>query len=115
MTQPLDKALADVAEPKFTRGPWKVAISGRGSLCVASDDAWICGEIDNQPHELLTNEAKANAHLIAAAPRLYEVLAGVRPLVLRAVTANGMSEKDAVESTWLGHLDAVLAKARGES
>ncbi len=74
MTRALDKALADVAGPKFTCGPWKVAISGRGSLCVASDDAWICGEIDNQPHELLTNEARANAHLIAAAPDMYGAL-----------------------------------------
>ena len=97
----LDKARG-MNEPKWTPGPWRVETSGRGSLCVASDDAWICGELDNQPHEMRTSEAEANAHLIAAVPELYEALQNVIREADRKTDAFNRAR-------------AALAKARGES
>ena len=48
-------------------------VGNRGTLCVISDDAWICGELSNGNGER-PGEAEANARLIAAAPDLLEVL-----------------------------------------
>jgi hypothetical protein len=54
----------------FTPGPWFAGKSeGRGALCVQSESTWICGEIDNESdHRFDSQEAVANAHLIAASP-----------------------------------------------
>ncbi|MET3481590.1 hypothetical protein [Methylobacterium sp. 1973] len=59
---------------KHTPGPWMATIGNRGTLCVISGDAWICGELSNGNGEF-PGEAEANARLISAAPEMLEVLA----------------------------------------
>ena len=55
-------------------GPWRIARSNRNTLCILSENAWICGEVDNDGHP----DRKDNARLIAAAP---ELLAALRCLL----------------------------------
>lgn len=89
-----------MTEPKFTPGPWSV-IKGRHfyedrfGVEIKGDDFSI------QPQMGMT---EANAHLIAAAPELYEAL-----------------EELLIQTRQYGHkpeikmAEAALAKARGES
>ena len=60
-----------------TPGPWRVTVSNRGTLCVVSGDAWVCGELSNGNGEDPA-ESQANALLIAAAPLMREALLAVR-------------------------------------
>lgn len=72
-------------KPQFTKGPWKLDAANCGgginisdarrrrvahTSCVANID----GKSLNPAHCIETPEATANAHLIAAAPDLYEAL-----------------------------------------
>lgn len=62
---------------KHTPGPWSAGISsGRKVLCVtAANGTWVCGELlaDNET-AIDTDEAEANARLIAAAPDMAAAL-----------------------------------------
>lgn len=113
-----------MSEPKWTPGPWYVGTDeepnkkGYGgylwSLHVFAPDptdsdgqmaiAWaLCsddGAVDDN-HAPRLRPARANAHLIAAAPELYEALIGVIRVADRATV-----EFDRAR--------AALAKARGE-
>lgn len=104
-----------MTETKFTPGPWQTHISEvRGDLCVISERAWICGEILNRVRSIPEEEARANAHLIAAAPELYAALETAIEEInhLRKFAGdNGamIDDTDFVEGI------AALAKARGEA
>lgn len=85
------------SKPLHTQGPWEVEECGccvktSGHCRYMSD---YCGE------HFSAEETGANAHLIAAAPEMYEVLDVVRPYLL----------SDAIVEL----IDETLAKARGES
>lgn len=93
-----------------TPGPWFTHISEvRGDLCVVSDRAWICGEILNRVRTISEEEATANAHLISAAPDLFEALDMARRYMK---TCLGSSFWDGPNPYPI--IDAALAKARGE-
>lgn len=92
---------------KFTQGPWLV---NRYSVGVKVDfaDGWF--EIAKAT---VFNEGEANAHLIAAAPELYEALEYALPYLQACVPeprdgANG--DINCVKRALLA-----MAKARGES
>lgn len=93
-------------EAKFTPGPWKVGPVDE--TLVATDDgkevAQICGDY-NQPETWPVMEA--NAHLIAAAPELYEALSDLLFLCSQTAEVCGTQEVKVA--------CAVLAKARGET
>lgn len=84
---------------KFTPGPWKV---------IKSIDQYnnVCWDVVSVDGGHVTFEAevvkKANAHLIAAAPDMYEAL------------SNAL--KETREQFWpdFGEMEKALAKARGE-
>lgn len=106
--------MTNTIKPKFTSGPWRVRDSGPqfcsltpGSKMFVLEQSspdelhigFACSWI-NDPEDAI--EAKANAHLLAAAPDLYEALANL--------------ENDAgqiPEHAWQ-MVQAALAKARGE-
>lgn len=87
---------------KWTPGPWAI-----------STENDVCTQIDGEHHAICTDqfcyspddEKKANAHLIAAAPDLYEALDKVNRWFNGAETEIGMILRDAV---------IALRKARGE-
>lgn len=60
--------------PAFTQGPWYVRDDDPSSLEVRRDDE-DCRLICEFPYGTEKPEDQANAHLIAAAPELYEALA----------------------------------------
>lgn len=90
-------------ERKWTPGPWSI-----------STENDVCAQIDGEYHAVCTDqfcyapasEQKANAHLIAAAPDLYEALDKVNRWFNGSENELGMILREAV---------AALAKARGEA
>lgn len=101
----------------FTKGPWRVFIDDSGGkwsgwpISINAEqihqDCMIVRTGGQWPYEwdfaISQREAVANAHLIAAAPDLYEALQ-------EAVESN-----IAVENVdWWGRVYKALAKARGE-
>lgn len=97
---------------EFTRGPW--AVSKQKARRVTSGGVIICNAVlrnkggPKHKTELKDeHEAEANAHLIAAAPDLYEALEGLRPHLWVPVAETDFAR--AVEAA-----RAALAKARGE-
>lgn len=96
-----------------TPGPWVAVISkmegariqqpGRSGTAVAWVGCDLTGPSDEDPHERMSDEAQANAALIAAAP---EMLAELEHLVSVL--------EDEVRPSLLAAAVAVIAKARGE-
>ena len=121
-----------MSETKFTPGPWKwKGEDYRGGwgwqlLVGPNGEGLICGEDSDGPYQHLkafvpidpkycetaprVHVLEANAHLIAAAPELYEALENLTRL---ANFPKEASYKEVFES-W-GKARAALAKARGES
>ena len=113
-----------MSKTEFTPGPWivdhhtKDVPEDGGLPCAiyAEDDNLIAGFEDTHLHMLKAEHAKqshANAHLIAAAPELYEV---VEAFV--AEWDKGTAENKTKISDMFKHVLAgreALAKARGEA
>jgi hypothetical protein len=104
----LDASRFDPAR-KFTRGPWTVLPEEAEKLYIRVRGTRL-GErfkIANAPFPIADEsekqEAVANAHLIAAAPELYDALEEAACLV------------PTNQKTALAKFSAVLAKARGEA
>lgn len=97
-------------EPKFTKGPWSFD-GPLHSLIVwgAEADTRVCFMTSDGP-------SRANAHLIAVAPELYEFLSGPATSQFLDVL-----EKAAPPDIWSAAIrfmkgrDELLAKARGET
>ena len=82
-----------MTEAKFTPGPW--VVSGNATIN-KKPKGWIAS--------VSNTDRKANAHLIAAAPDLYEVLEEARVFLVH-LNATG---------SLIDQIDEALAKARGE-
>jgi hypothetical protein len=94
-------------EPKWTKGEWKVDLES-GEITV--NDSMVLGTIFGADDYLcceedISEECKANAQLIASAPKLYEALEN---LVNRIDKGLALGEKLDVEPA-----RKALAKARG--
>ncbi|GAA0586355.1 hypothetical protein ACFQH5_20465 [Halomonas salifodinae] len=99
-------------EPKWTPSPWDSTDHGVGELvvfCHRTEDA-IC-ILDDTDHTYAwpdgystSHEAVANAHLIAAAPELYECLQAFP----------GFNSEPEQIAAWAKRCLEVEAKARGE-
>jgi len=91
-----------MSEAKFTPGPW-IAWQPRGdeSVPVRTDGLGITIAYAHQG--AITN-ARANAHLIAAAPELYDLLESFP----------GFTNDCKIGDPWIEKRDEILAKARGE-
>ena len=111
-------------QTKWTPGPW---VFHEASWCeghgdINSDDwaSLACVVTHNEHGKLMRNgEGEANAHLIAAAPELYEALSAferVKELWLPpdTVSEEHFGEAEALHGLRNKMLNA-LAKARGES
>jgi len=106
--------------PKFTPGPWKAdalnedrfayyilpAINAAGQWGPWIAD--IMGHInDTFPSE---EQARANAHLIAAAPEMYEALKEAEILYARY----GLLAQESTCGPWINKVRSALAKADGK-
>lgn len=103
-----------MSEAKFTKGEWAIDMDGQGLSSVwCGNDKICCGinfdfHAENEKLELHNIEAKANAHLIAVAPEMYEALSAISKINLPQEYLND----DEVECLY--NIDKLLAKARGE-
>lgn len=88
-----------MSEAKFTKGPWLV--SGTATIN-QKPKGWIAS--------VSTVDRTANAHLIAAAPELYEALYRL----VRDCEIAGLQEQAGFDC-WISMANAALAKARGEA
>lgn len=114
-------------DKKWTDGPWQVingfdvfgplgGDSGDGVQCDDSD-GWQVASCDPRPSfvddklvDLGYNVAKANAHLIAAAPELYEALECAMEWIDAVPSNTHLPAMPGFDRDWL---DGVMAKARG--
>ena len=96
-----------MSETKWTRGPWflNVPEPGDKELVIETQDVRVWVDFDDVNHTL----ADATAHLIAAAPDLYEALKELADL-MRGVIAGDYTP----DSFTLQPADAALGRARGE-
>lgn len=104
---------------KWTPGPWVFVPEGDESLSrhdmggFRSADRWVCMFGDSRayyPSEGTPPDIE-DAHIIAAAPELYEAL--VAMTVLASGPAGGVTQAQKVEI--IARANAVLAKARGDA
>ena len=105
-------------QPKWTPGPWASDyLDQNGQRVVSGQHIEICTCWHHSVGSI-EKEMEANAHLIAAAPDLYEALAPLYAVAIdRAVDAPEWRDKDTVSVLIsIGELRAIraaLAKARG--
>lgn len=100
-----------MTEPKFTKGPWGLDVGFESSRPGDFDEYWQV----HDGHDAIACSAncyagnrEANAHLIAAAPDLYEALQACLNFMENTESELGFSLESADQAR------ATLAKARGE-
>lgn len=99
---------------QYTPGPWVSGISGgRQVLYVASETAWICGELRNQS-DMPADEAEANARLIAAAPDLLKALEALATLAVKGHSILARLQFSAEGRELSQKVSSAIAKARGQ-
>lgn len=94
-------------EKKWTPGPWRIERYKEPYTSFLEDinivaDGLILAKLGKE----LSSEHTANAHLIAASPKLYEALEELRLAVIYS---------DNVASIFIEDAEEALAKARGET
>lgn len=108
-----------MTETKFTPGPWVVEnpVGEEVGLTIVQDGlkpgewtflALVAKQDEADGRRISSREQRANAHLIAVAPELFEKLAKIRGWI--NVDAEGPWGK-----RFYAEVDALLAKARGEA
>jgi hypothetical protein len=60
-------------KPEFTKGEWKVRLFD-GRTQIYCGNKRIVGDLYDEGHEPTLKEVDANAHLMAASPKMYEAL-----------------------------------------
>lgn len=98
-----------MSEAKFTKGPWVAGRKDMASIVDGVDSKWIysgdeyvaiaSGRVTGTWETVI-----ANAHLIAAAPELYDLLESFP----------GFTNNCKIGDLWIEKRDEILAKARGE-
>lgn len=102
-----------MSKAKFSNGPWKIDESYQsmflitdslGAAVTEVDSAGFYSGVYNEWTVSPTDTQKANAHLIAAAPEMYELL--------EKLVNPDNCKKDIIHI--IGNAESLLAKARGE-
>lgn len=105
-----------MSNKNWTPGPW----SGRGQEVTGPHGASICYCVANSRAgsgfnvQIKQAEAKSNAHLIRAAPELYEAAHDLREAQKAYLLDRGNDALGKAVANAAKKLDAALAKARGE-
>ncbi len=100
-------------ETKFTRGNWRV--TKPGYVATSYEDGKPRGVAVTLTTSI--SESEADAHLIAAAPDLYEMLSDALELATpcNAATPDAWSQRQKKAQRWEERTRWALAKARGEA
>jgi hypothetical protein len=109
---PLDTPVACVTDGSFTYWIGRVAQNEKliADVTMISDHANM-----GWKHVADVAEARANTHLISAAPELYEALKRARGLLANGLLAGGFLVEQSPWFQLVGAIDAVLSKAEGKS
>lgn len=91
---------------RFTKGPWKIDKPSEDGFYITTEKQQLIAEVWGLKYGAPYDAG--NAHLIAAAPKMYEALEQIKGYL------NDLSEGLAV-NTVENIIDGVLSKARGES
>lgn len=109
---------------KFTKGPWEIkpleddkeyirirgtVLGGRFKIANVGDGKFHHDNSDWCKFE--REEAKANAHLIAAAPEMYEMLSEIKQVI---ESGHELGEMVSRVQDFGEEINELLAKARGE-
>lgn len=94
-----------MSETKFTKGEWKIQDDGYGMIGVILKKG--LGILIGRK----SKETQANAHLIATAPDMYELLSKINNIINSELYEIELA--DAINGI-SGDIDSLLAKARGE-
>lgn len=98
-----------MSEAKFTKGQWVTDIDQHDEpnqdIVISSNHMNICKVHIDDCCTMHNKELKANAHLIAAAPQMYELL---------EVIMNILNGEDALSEVSSDDIAKLLTKARGE-
>ena len=114
-----------MTEAKFTKGKWFIEKDASWN-----DDCWAISvkrDYDDSVHHCFAEvtykmeheesnpELEANAHLIAAAPEMYEMLKKMQAVMYHLSNEQGLidSKRDACRDDF-STINGLLAKARGE-
>ena len=95
-------------EAMFTPGPWTVGGKFGTRVLVGEN---VLSDMWNIPGPGGVDEGKANAHLIAAAPDMYEALEAA---ILEYGKPGGPWNVPSSPGTWIDKAKAAIVKARGE-
>lgn len=96
---------------KWTPGPWFVNHSDDGcpwGVVQVSDNRQI------RPEGRSFSEAKANAHLVAASPELYEALSAITEMYTDMINSGDCGNWNPEYDEEVTEARRVMAKARGE-
>lgn len=96
-----------MSEAKFTPGPWEIHHNGSYYDIGINDGTSVLSPVFPTVCIGVMTDQKANAHLISAAPDLYELLAAADMLIIW--------ESMGFTNEFADRVEAALAKARGES
>ena len=89
----------------FTKGPWKVESAGFHDSCEEGEACYFISASGGM------HVSTANAHLIAAAPDMYEALERARVALYDSAEALGVP----LDTLLAADIERALAKARGEA
>ena len=97
-----------MSETKFTPGPWRVeeTRSDRVRIVVVGPDMEICKRVVRAGY--VQTEARANAHLIAAAPDMHEALEACAAILPRYHMAGKTTGEDEEHSAVLNRVIEAL-------
>jgi len=99
-------------EAKFTAGPWEVTTE------ISMNDRTVCKLTENTlitSNCYVSEDLKADAHLIAAAPEMYTELEGAVEILEELHNDMGCFTAHAFDDADLDSLKSILAKARGDN
>ena len=97
-----------MSEAKFTKGPWSVSTKARGCATVCT----VTRTVGIKANEIPEQDPIHDAHLIAAAPEMYESLSEMKQVI---ENGHELGEMISRIQDFGEEIDKLLAKARGES
>ena len=102
----------------YTKGEWKAEQDAANSIRIFSQDSEQIASVMDYDGNDITEEMEANAHLIAAAPEMYEALEHIsvilaNPLTTRKEATPELRAARARDEAWIISREA-LAKAEGK-
>ncbi len=99
-------------KPVFTPGPWKLVVGTNWVEIGGSDDYFVATLGDSEG--VASERNKANGHLIAEAPDLYDLAVDFERMLTDLNEPQGIIVGDAGTPEMLERVRTIIAKVKGE-